>query len=240
MSRPIRAAILGARGYGAGELLRLFTQHSAVEVVSVTSSSQVGRQVAAVHPHLRGFYDLKISAAIDWPRLLEAEHAVVFSALPHGTSGTTLDRLLNTAQEQWHKDTLKVVDLSGDLRLRDIALHRTHYPESAELPGRRGEFVYGLPELARGEIRRARCVANPGCLAATSILAAAPACRLPGVQAARAPARAGDSSGARRPARRADRRELRGAQHGRGARDICDAARDTCRAAASGRPAAHV
>ena len=64
-------------------------------MVSVTSTSHAGEPIHAVHPHLRGFYDLAIAEKIDRPRLLDAEHAVLFSALPHGISGATLDELLD-------------------------------------------------------------------------------------------------------------------------------------------------
>ncbi len=174
MSRPIRIGILGASGYGAGELLRLLTQHPAAEVVSLTTTSQVGRPVAQVHPHLRGFYDLRLAEALDLDALLAADYGVVLSALPHGASGPTLDGLLRAAGTHRRRERLRVIDLSGDFRLAEADLHARHYPHSPFLPDRRREFVYGLPELHRDRIRAARCVANPGCLATAAILAAAP------------------------------------------------------------------
>jgi len=181
MARPIHVAILGASGYGAGELLRLLTQHAAAEVVSVTSTSRVREPVSRVHPHLRGFYDLTISETVNLPRLLDAEQAVVFSTLPHGASGAAIDGLLRQIERGGGANEagarVKVIDLSADFRLRDERLHAVHYPESAAMPERRRAFVYGLPELYREEIRRARFVANPGCLATAAILAAAPLAR---------------------------------------------------------------
>jgi N-acetyl-gamma-glutamyl-phosphate/LysW-gamma-L-alpha-aminoadipyl-6-phosphate reductase len=170
MSRTIHAAILGGTGYGAGELLRLLTQHPHVQVVSVTSTSQVGQPIASVHPHLAGFYDgLRLAAEIDFPRLLAGEHAVVFSSLPHGASGPAIEVLL----EQQGR-SLSIIDLSGDLRIRDRSLHARYYPDGPALPRLRGDFVYGLPELNRSAIAAARRVANPGCLATAVILAGAP------------------------------------------------------------------
>ncbi len=189
MSRPIHVAILGGRGYGAGELLRLLTQHPVVTVVSVTSSSRPGAPLDEVHPHLRGFYDMQLAESVNLERLVAAEHAVVFSALPHGTSAPAIARLLGegeapaqpgrTARQEPRppdgvRERLRVIDLSGDFRLRDADRHREHYPDTPLLPELRERFVYGLPELSRDRIRTARCVANPGCLAAASILAAAP------------------------------------------------------------------
>jgi N-acetyl-gamma-glutamyl-phosphate reductase len=174
MTQSVHAAILGASGYGAGELLRLLTQHPAVEVVSATSTSHVGRRIDELHPHLRGFHDLRVSEAVDFEQLLDAGQAVVFSALPHGVSGTAVDSLLTEAQGRAGHDRLRVIDLSGDWRLADAAIHRRFYPETPVRPERRALFVYGLPELFREQVSVAVGIANPGCLAATSILAAAP------------------------------------------------------------------
>jgi N-acetyl-gamma-glutamyl-phosphate/LysW-gamma-L-alpha-aminoadipyl-6-phosphate reductase len=174
VNRPIRVGILGVSGYGAAELLRLLTQHPAAEVVSLTSTSQVGQPLHNVHPHLRGFFDVPITATIDYQRLVDAEYAVIFSALPHGASATAIDGLLTDFERAGTDDRVRVVDLSGDLRLTDIETHRRYYPETPALPARRRAFVYGLPELLRERLRTARGVANPGCLAAAAVLAAAP------------------------------------------------------------------
>ena len=170
----IHAAILGGTGYGAGELLRLLTQHSQTTVVSVTSTSQVGRGVAEVHPHLRGFYKLPMTEAVDYVHVLDADRSVVFCALPHGHSGAAADAVLREVDRRGATNRATVIDLSGDLRLRNAGLHRQHYPESADLTDRRAMAVYGLPELKRDSIRTARLIANPGCLASAGILALAP------------------------------------------------------------------
>lgn len=174
MKRSIHVAILGASGYGAGELLRLFTQHPEVEVVSATSASQAGAPLAQLHPHLRRFYDQRTTETVDFERLLAGEHAVVFSALPRGTSATALDTLMSAVEREHGPDRLRVIDLSGDLRLTDARQHTHYYPDTPLLPERRRTFVYGLPELFRRQICAARCLANPGCLASASILAVAP------------------------------------------------------------------
>lgn len=174
-------AILGGTGYGAGELLRLLVQHPSAKVAAVISSSQVGAPVERVHPHLRGFYPgLMLEAAVDYDRLLEAEQAVVFSALPHEVSGMAVDAALNELAKRDAVDRSVVIDLSGALRLKDFRMHAKFYPECPELRSRRTSFVYGLPELGRAAIGRANCIANPGCLATAATLAAAPLVRVGG------------------------------------------------------------
>ncbi len=174
MTPRVHAAILGAGGYGASELLRLCATHPAIEVVSITSTSHVGKQVHEVHPHLRGFYDLQVQEEVDVEKLEDAEASILFSALPHGVSSTAIVKLLRRLEDRGSNATVRVVDLSGDLRLKDLETHRRFYSSSPDLPELRARFVYGLPELRRDEMGDARFVANPGCLASASILAAAP------------------------------------------------------------------
>lgn len=176
MSNSIHVAVLGGSGYGAGELLRLLTQHPDARVVCVTSSSHAGRSVGEAHPHLRGFYDLRFSKTLDTDKLLAGRRAVIFSALPHGISAAMLDGLLN--QHSALRERTGIIDLSGDLRLADTELHQRHYPDTPVLPHWRSAVVYGLPELFREAVRGALFVANPGCLAMASILAAAPLARV--------------------------------------------------------------
>ena len=174
MNDLIHVAILGGTGYGAGELLRLLSQHPQARVVSVTTTSQPGQPIDAVHPHLRGFYDLRLGERVDLERVLDTRRAVVFSALPHGASAAAIDLLLAEATRLDGGAKLRVIDLSGDFRLQDAGLREQHYPETPQLPDLRASFVYGLPELFRPRIAEARFVANPGCLASAAILALAP------------------------------------------------------------------
>lgn len=178
MPGEVHVAILGGTGYGAGEMLRLLTQHAGVRVAGVTTTSQVGERVDRVHPHLRGFYDLRLEAKVPWARLLDAPQAVLVSGLPSGASGAAIESALTVAAEYGAAERLRVIDLSGDLRLRDLRRHREHYPETPSLEALRGQAVYGLAELNREAIAGARVVANPGCLATAAILAAAPLIRL--------------------------------------------------------------
>ena len=171
MSKTIGAAIIGGTGYGAGELLRLLAVHSAVEVVSVVSTSSAGEEVTKHHSFLSGFYNgLKFSSELDLKALGKFESAVVFSALPHGKSAEAISKLLRNSGGQ----KLKVIDLSGDFRLKDSQARTRHYPESNDSQDIAEKFVYGLTELNREKIVKAECIANPGCLSGSCALAVLP------------------------------------------------------------------
>ena len=170
MKKKIGIAIMGGTGYGAGELLRCLCQHPEAQVAAVTSSSSAGTSVSAAHPHLRRFYELSFEKELDFGKLSSFEQSVIFTALPHGTSAKVISSLLPQAQERG----TKIIDLSGDLRLRDQALRKEHYPETEVEQAVVDSFVFGLTELYRSQIASAQFVTNPGCLASGCILAAAP------------------------------------------------------------------
>lgn len=220
MPGEVHVAILGGTGYGAGEMLRLLTQHAGVRVAGVTTTSQVGERVDRVHPHLRGFYDLRLEAKVPWARLLDAPQAVLVSGLPSGASGAAIESALTVAAEYGAAERLRVIDLSGDLRLRDLRRHREHYPETPSLEALRGQAVYGLAELNREAIAGARVVANPGCLATAAILAAAPLVQLGVVGTLAVDAKTGSSGSGRQlketthhPTRRSDFRAYKPLSH---------------------------
>ena len=170
MNRQIGVAILGGTGFGAGELLRLLVRHSAVQVVSVVSSSQAGSRVSDQHPHLQSFYDeLVFDGELPLKSLENFEHQVVFAALPHGKSAEGIQALLARPGSE----RLRVIDLSGDFRLKNIQSRKAHYAESANSP-LQDEFVYGLTEINRNAVVGARLVANPGCLSSACALAVLP------------------------------------------------------------------
>ena len=161
--RTVRAAIVGGTGYGGMELLRLLPGHPRVEVTAITSRTETG-PVADTHPHLRGLVDLSFTAerAVD----LAAANEVVFFATPHGVAAKEAPALLDAAP------AVRIVDLSGDFRLRDARAYREHYAKEHPHPDRLGDAVYGAPECGRrADIASARLVANPGCHAYATLLA---------------------------------------------------------------------
>lgn len=160
---PPRVTVVGGTGYGGAELIRLLAPHPAVELTRVTSIDHVDEPLEAVHrnlPHtgLR-FEDVPPAAAA-------READIVFLALPHKVSATVAPELLDLP--------CKVIDLSGDFRLRDAGAYERFYGQPHPHPELLGTFVYGLPELHREAIRGARHVASPGCFATTIALGLLP------------------------------------------------------------------
>lgn len=165
MTKRFKAAVIGGSGYGGGELVRRLLLHPEVELVRVASVDFVGEPLSAAHPNLEGRTDLVFEG------LSPAEAAkgmdVVLLGLPHKVSATKMPELLESGA--------KIVDLSGDFRLRDPAAYKRYYHADHPCPDKlSGTFVYGLPELHRERIRAARYVASPGCFATTIELALLP------------------------------------------------------------------
>ena len=153
----IRTSIAGGSGYTGGELLRLLLGHPAVEVVQVTSERRAGKRVVGVHPNLRKRTNLTFS------RMEDLEPCdVLFLALPHGTSGGQIGRFLQLAPI--------IIDLSADFRLHDPADYPRWYGHEHPRPDLLSEFVYGIPELHREEMRTAAYISSAGCLATPTIL----------------------------------------------------------------------
>ncbi len=162
----IRTAILGGTGYGGMELLRLLLAHPEVEVTALTSRTEDG-PVGERYPHLRGFTDLRFTREDAGVReALARDNDLLLYAKPHGVAATELPALLDAAPN------VRIVDLSGDFRLKDAAAYPEWYDFTHPDPDRLAEAVYGLPECGRREdLRAARLVANPGCHAIATILA---------------------------------------------------------------------
>jgi N-acetyl-gamma-glutamyl-phosphate reductase len=162
----VTIGIIGARGFTGGELLRLCLGHPELSVTYVTSESQVDLPVAETFPTLAGLTDLRFQA-FDAARATEAAEAF-FLALPDGEAMKIAPGLLAAGK--------KVVDLSGDFRVRDRTAYEKWYKIEHRSPQLLSQAVYGLPEL-HPEVREARLVANPGCYPTAALLALAPLCR---------------------------------------------------------------
>ncbi len=156
--------IVGASGYGGGELLRWLSVHPHANVKVAVSDTHAGKPVSASFPGLAGRVDLTFAASSGMDAL--AGCGVVFLARDNGVAMGLAGELLDAG--------CKVIDLSADFRFRDPADYQTWYRTSHASPELTMEAVYGLPELHAEEIRGARIVGNPGCYTTTSILALAP------------------------------------------------------------------
>ncbi|MFX1296353.1 MAG: N-acetyl-gamma-glutamyl-phosphate reductase [Promethearchaeota archaeon] len=158
----MKAGIVGASGYTGGDLIRLLLVHPEIDLTYITSRRYQGKYIKHLHPNLRGITDLKFDK-------LTPEQAsqcdIIFMAVPHKVSMNIVPDLLDVG--------LKIVDLSADFRLKDIKEYEKYYcphshPELFE------EAIYGLPELYREELKKAKIAATPGCMASSAILGLAP------------------------------------------------------------------
>ncbi|GGO25350.1 N-acetyl-gamma-glutamyl-phosphate reductase [Gemmobacter aquaticus] len=157
-----KIAILGASGYTGAELVRLIATHPHMEIVALSGDRKAGMEMASVFPFLRH---------LNLPKLCKIEEIdfarvdLAFCALPHATSQAVIKELPRD---------LRIVDLSADFRLRDVAEYEKWYGQPHAAPELQAEAVYGLTEFYREDIRVARLVAGTGCNAATGQFALRP------------------------------------------------------------------
>jgi N-acetyl-gamma-glutamyl-phosphate/LysW-gamma-L-alpha-aminoadipyl-6-phosphate reductase len=153
----LNVAVVGGSGYAGGELVRLLLDHPGANLTQVTSERSAGKFVRAVHPNLRKRTELKFTSV----EVLQPVD-VLFIALPHGVSMGKMTELREKARI--------IIDLSADFRLNNPDDYPTWYGHEHTLAGELGNFVYGIPELHREEIRSADLISSAGCMATTSIL----------------------------------------------------------------------
>jgi len=159
----ISVGIIGASGYTGAELARILCNHPDVRITAATSRQHAGRPLSEVFPSLRQKVDI-VCENLSVTELCEKAD-FFFTAVPHKTAMDLVPDLLAAGK--------KVVDLSADFRLRDVATYEEWYQphSSSQLLA---EAVYGLPELYRQDIATSRLVANPGCYPTSIILGLAP------------------------------------------------------------------
>jgi len=153
----VKTAIVGGSGYAGGELLRLLLSHPMAEVSQVTSERNAGKFVFSMHPNLRKRTQLKF---VSVEKIEPVD--VLFVATPHGASMKKM--------EEFRKLAPIVIDLSADFRLNSPDGYPKWYNHEHDLPDMLTEFVYGIPELHREEIRESNLISSAGCMATTSIL----------------------------------------------------------------------
>ena len=148
----IKVGIVGGTGYTGVELLRLLAAHPGVEIQAITSRSEKGLPVADMYPNLRGHLDLVFTE----PNMDVLKNCdLVFFATPNGIAMTMAKELIDAG--------VKVIDLAADFRIKDITEWSKWYGMEHACPELVEQAVYGLPEVNRVEIKKAKLVANPGC-----------------------------------------------------------------------------
>ncbi len=160
----LSVSIAGGSGYAGGEALRLLLSHPEVTVKQVSSERNATTRVTRLHPNLRGSTDLSFC------KLDELESCdVLLACLPHGEGIARIDAFTKLAD--------RIIDLSADFRLNDPAAYNKWYGKEHSRPDLLREFVYGIPELHREQMREAKWVSSAGCNATASILAMFPVAR---------------------------------------------------------------
>jgi N-acetyl-gamma-glutamyl-phosphate/LysW-gamma-L-alpha-aminoadipyl-6-phosphate reductase len=160
-----KAAVIGGSGYGGGEIMRRLLLHPEVELVRVASIDFVGERVSAAHPNLEGLTELRFENITPEEAAKGAD--VVLLGLPHKVAASFVARLVAAGVP-------KIIDLSGDFRLKNLAAYERFYQTKHPCPELLEEAVYGLPELNRDKIRDARIIASPGCFATATELSLLP------------------------------------------------------------------
>lgn len=163
MAPAIKVGIIGPGGYTGRELLRILANHPFVEVTEVYGQESQGLPLKSLYPYLQGETgDITVKAFGEDD--LNAD--VYFLCVPHGTSARYSIDILNSGK--------KVIDLSADFRLKKSEAYKMYYQTEHPAPELLEKSVYGMPEFRKDQIAKADLVANPGCLARTSLLAFLP------------------------------------------------------------------
>ena len=182
MPNPLKAGIIGATGYTGAALLEVLVRHPNVELQFATTrqADLSGEYVHKEHPNLLALTDLKFTvydpanpalAEVNRKILTQARDSdVTFLCVPSGASANLTKDLVG--------HTTRLIDTSADFRLKDPARYKEFYGRDHPYPDLLKEYVYGLPEVHREEIRRAKYVACPGCNSTAMILAAYPLTKL--------------------------------------------------------------
>lgn len=160
----IKVGIIGATGYTGNELVRLLSGHKEVEIVWLGSQSYVDKKYSEVY---QNFFQIIDDKCLD-DNIIELANTadLIFTAIPHGFASALI-------KEEVLSKT-KIIDLSADFRLKDIQIYQDWYEVKHDSPSLIEEAIYGLCEINREDIKKARLIANPGCYPTCSTLSIYP------------------------------------------------------------------
>ena len=156
----IKVGIIGATGYAGGELVRILLGHKDVEIKWYGSRSYIDKKYYEVYQNM--FQLVDATCLDDNIEALAEEVDVIFTATPQGYLASLLNEDILSK--------VKIVDLSADYRIKDVATYEAWYKIEHKSPQFIEEAVYGLCEVNREDVKKARLVANPGCYTTCSIL----------------------------------------------------------------------
>ena len=160
----IKAGIIGSTGYAGGELARLLLQRDDIEIKWYGSRSYIDQKYASIYQNM--FRIVDDACMDDNMKELAEQVDVVFTATPQGLCASLMDEDVLSK--------VKVIDLSADFRIKDVSVYEKWYKLPHVSPRFIGEAVYGLPEINREKVKRARLIANPGCFPTCSFLSTYP------------------------------------------------------------------
>lgn len=155
-------SIIGATGYSGLELIRLLHNHAYSKIVSIHSQSQAGQNISDVYPHLKGIMDLTLEPIN--PTLIMEKADVVIFATPSGITSQWINK--------FYDNNFPVIDVSGDLRLKDTNEYEKWYKKSSAPQNVIDDFIYGLAEFT--DYSKNKFISNPGCYATAALLSVAP------------------------------------------------------------------
>ena len=160
----IKAGIIGATGYAGNEIVRLLLGHKNVEVAWYGSRSYIDKKYASIY---QNFFQLVDANCMDDNMEVLADQVdVIFTATPQGLCASLVNEEILSK--------VKIIDLSADFRIKDVKVYEEWYKLEHKSPQFIEEAVYGLCEINREDVKKARLVANPGCYTTCSILTCYP------------------------------------------------------------------
>jgi N-acetyl-gamma-glutamyl-phosphate reductase len=161
--QKITVSILGASGYSGAMALRILLRHPGVNIGKVFGTTAVGEKVHNLYPSLRGLTDMVYE---EYAGDKIADSNIIFLALPAGHAMNVVPEILTSGK--------KVIDLSGDFRLKDASLYKEYYKGDHSSESLLHSAVYGMPEINRDAIANSSLLSNPGCYPTSAIIPLAP------------------------------------------------------------------